>query len=85
MLSLGYSIVVSATPEILCLVKPQLANVSRDVALSMPFIYGRSLYYLPDPTKMSFLDSPGGFQYELIKQKNIPELYAADFDTLPTG
>ena len=45
MLSMGNSIVVSASPDILAIVKPLLDGKSRDEAFSMPFIYGHSLYY----------------------------------------
>ena len=75
MLSMGLSIVVSATPDILDIVKPQLAGKSRDEAFSMPFVYGHSLYYLPDLAHIKPLNQPNGFTYEIVEQDEIPELY----------
>ena len=75
MLSMGKSIIISATSDILRIVKPLLADADRDSAFSMPFVYGHSLYYLPDLDLFSPLSAPENFDYELIEQKYIPELY----------
>ena len=78
MLSMGNSIVVSASPDILAIVKPLLDGKSRDEAFSMPFIYGHSLYYLPDLAVIKPNYTPDGFTYELIGRGDIPELYQFD-------
>jgi len=78
MLSMGRAIIVSATPEILTVVKPQLEGKSRDEAFSMPFVYGHSLYYLPDLTQIKPLDAPDGFTFALVEQDDIPALYHYD-------
>lgn len=75
MLSMGRSIVVSATPDILGAVKPLLDGQDRDDAFSMPFVYGHSLYYLPDLAQIKPLVSPDGFVYEMVEQDDIPALY----------
>lgn len=75
MLSMGKSIVVSASPDILDIVKPLLYGKDRDEAFSMPFVYGHSLYYLPDLAHIKPLDSPDGFVYETVEQYDIPALY----------
>jgi GNAT superfamily N-acetyltransferase len=75
MLSMGQSIVVSASPAILDIVKPLLAGKDRDEAFSMPFVYGHGLYYLPDLSKIKPLASPAGFVFEMVMQKDIPALY----------
>ena len=75
MLSMGNSIVVSASPDILAIVKPLLDGKSRDEAFSMPFIYGHSLYYLPDLTVIKPNYPPDGFTYESIERSDIPALY----------
>jgi GNAT superfamily N-acetyltransferase len=75
MLSMGNSIVISASPEILDIAKSELSGKSRDEAFSMPFIYGRALYYLPDIDTITPLSPPGGFLYDLVEQENIPALY----------
>lgn len=75
MLSMGKSIVVSASPDILDTVKPLLYGKDRDEAFSMPFVYGHSLYYLPDLAQIKPLASPNGFDYEMVEQYDIPELY----------
>ena len=75
MLTMGNSIVVSATPGVLDIVKPLLVGKTRDEAFSMSFVYGHSLYYLPDLTNISQLAPPDGFTYEMVERKNIPALY----------
>lgn len=75
MLSLGKAIIVSATPDILAIVRPQLVDADRDRAFSMPFVYGHSLYYLPDLHAMVPIAPPAYFEYELQEQADIPELY----------
>jgi GNAT superfamily N-acetyltransferase len=75
MLSMGKSIVVSASPKILEIVKPLLDGKGRDEAFSMPFVYGHSLYYLPDLPQVKPLISADGFAYEIVEQSEIPLLY----------
>lgn len=75
MLSMGKTIVVSASPMILEMVKPLLIGKSRDEAFSMPFVYGHSLCYLPDQAQIKPLASPEGFVYEFVEQSEIPMLY----------
>ena len=75
MLSMGKAIVVSASPDILDIVKPALSGKDRDEAFSMPFIYGHALYYLPDLDHVAPLSPPGGFAYELVERESIPALY----------
>lgn len=75
MLSMGKTIVVSASPNILDIVKPLLYGKNRDEAFSMPFVYGHSLYYLPDLAHIKPLTSPEGFVYEMVERNDIPELY----------
>lgn len=75
MLSMGKSIVVSASPDILDIVKPLLEGKNRDDAFFMPFVYGHSLYYLPDVENMRSPVPPAGFAYEMAGQNDIQALY----------
>lgn len=75
MVSMGKSIVISASPDILGIVEPLLIGKTRDEAFSMPFVYGHSLYYLPDSAQTVPHASPGGFVYEMVEQGDIPLLY----------
>ena len=75
MLTMSKPIIVSATPDILNIVKPLLTGKGRDEAFLMPFVYGHSLYYLPDLALIKPLDQPTGFTYETIWQDDIPALY----------
>ena len=78
MLSMGLSIVVSATPDILNIIKPQLTGKSRDEAFSMPFVYGRSIYYLPDLSQIKPIRPSDDFAYEVVEQNDIPSLYQVE-------
>ena len=40
-----------------------------------PFLYGHSLYYIPDPTRIEWLACPTGFQCSSKEGKEIHELY----------
>ena len=72
---MGMSIVVSASQDILAIVKPLLNEKSRDEAFSMPFAYGPILYYLPDLAHIDPLNQPNGFTYAIVEQDDIPALY----------
>ena len=75
---MGQSIVVSATPVLLEHVKPQLAGRFRDDAFSMPFVYGHSLYYLPELPAPQSVPMPQGFSFALAEREDIPALYALE-------
>jgi GNAT superfamily N-acetyltransferase len=78
MLSMGKSIIVSASPDILEIAKHLLIGKGRDEAFSMPFVYGHSLYYLPDLTLIKPLAPLDGFAYETVEQTDIPALYQTE-------
>ena len=75
MLSMGKAIVVSASPDILDIVRPLLIVKGRDEAFSMPFVYGHSLYYLPDLEQIERIALPDGFVFEMVERDEIPALY----------
>jgi len=75
MLSMGKSIIVSASPDVLYIVKPLLDGKNRDDAFFLPFVDGHSLYYLPDLAKIVPISAPDGFEYDVVEQKEIPTLY----------
>lgn len=76
MLTMGGAIIVSATPDILPFLRDQLDGKSRDDAYAMPFVYGHSLYYLPDDICPMAL--PDCFSIEIAEQPMIQKLYALD-------
>lgn len=78
MLTMGQSIVVSATPDLLERVRPQLAGLNRDDAFSAPFVYGHSLYYLPELPAPHPVPKPEGFAFDLAEREDIPALYALE-------
>ena len=75
MITMGKSIVVSASPHILDIVKPQLDGKSRDEAFSMPFVHSMGILYLPDLANIKPLSPPDDFNYEIVEQANIHPLY----------
>ena len=76
MATMGRSVVVSATPDILDIVKPMLEGKTRDEGFSMPFVYGHTICYLPDLKTIKEPNPPEGFDYEMIEQDGMPALYA---------
>lgn len=75
MLSMGKSIIVSATSDLLPFVKKQINGKSRDDAFSLPFVHGHSMYYLPDIYNIEPLPMPDGFEYEMIERSGMQEIY----------
>ncbi|HML48094.1 MAG TPA: GNAT family N-acetyltransferase [Clostridia bacterium] len=78
MLTMGQSIVVSATPVLLERVRPQLMGLYRDDAFAVPFVYGHSLYYLPELPVRRSVPKPEGFAFALAEREDIPALYALE-------
>jgi hypothetical protein len=74
MLTLGNSVVVSATAERLAYAKKQLQGKTREGAYSMPFILDYSLNYLVDLHHKNSLTPPPNFTYELLEKDSIKEL-----------
>jgi GNAT superfamily N-acetyltransferase len=75
MLTMGSGIVVSATPDLLPHLQTSLAGADAYTAYSMPFVYGHSLYFLPDLDRLPILPAPEGFAFALVEQGEIPCLY----------
>lgn len=73
--TMGKSIVVSADSHILTKVKPLLENRTREDIFAAPFIFGHSLYYIPDYNKIKKLPLPDGFQFYIKVGKEIHDLY----------
>lgn len=74
-MTMGKSIIVSATPARLKYAKEQLIGKSRDEAFSMPFLCSHSMWYLPDLDNLKHISAPNGFLYETVEKKEIPKLY----------
>lgn len=73
-LSMGKSIVVSATPERLSITKAQMQGKDRDAIFSLPFIRGLYLHFLPDLSSIKPLPPPEHFSFETVEQDEIVRL-----------
>ncbi|WP_211750044.1 GNAT family N-acetyltransferase [Paenibacillus sp. Marseille-Q4541] len=73
-LSMGKSIVVSATPERLSIAKAQMQGKDRDSIFSLPFIKGLYLHFLPDLKKIQPMSPPEHFSYEVVENEEISGL-----------
>jgi Predicted acetyltransferase len=73
--TMGRGIVVSGDVDILHKVRPILENKTRDDIFFAPFLYGHSLYYIPDCKLMKKLPYPEGFIIHVKKGSEIHELY----------
>jgi GNAT superfamily N-acetyltransferase len=72
--SMGKSIVVSATPERLLIAKTQMQGKDRDTVFSLPFIRGLYLHFLPDLKRIKPMSPPGNFSFVLIEQDEVVNL-----------
>lgn len=80
-LSMGKSIVVSASPERLAIAKTLMQGKDRDTIFSLPIIRGYYLHYLPDLARLKPISAPVDFSYELIEQDEVASLLGlAGFD-----
>ncbi|ACX66731.1 MULTISPECIES: GNAT family N-acetyltransferase [Bacillales] len=73
-LSMGKSIVVSATPERLAIAKTFMQGKDRDTIFSLPFIRGLYLHFLPDLERIQPMPPPAGFSYEVVEENEISRL-----------
>ena len=72
--SMGQSIVVSATPERLAIAREQMRGQGRDAIFALPFIRGLYLHFLPDLPYMKPLAPPEGFAFELVERDAVADL-----------
>lgn len=72
--TMGQAVIVSASSAII----PQLQNLfkgkSRDEIFECPFIYGQSIFYIPDDKMLRKLPFNPGFEYELLQGDEIQKL-----------
>ena len=75
-LTMGKGIIVSADSSVLKKVRPILEDMFRDNLFSAPFLFGHSLYYIPDGEMVAELPCPDGITLEVREGSEIPALYA---------
>lgn len=73
--TMGKGIVVSADKDILKKAKLLLEKKTREDIFAAPFIYGHSLYYIPDCDRINKLPWPKDFTFCIKEGKEIHELY----------
>ncbi len=73
--TMGKGIVVSGDDSVLEKVRPILENKRRDDLFSAPFLYGHSLYYIPDGPDVKELPCPEGFALVSAEGAQIHKLY----------
>jgi len=73
--TMGKGIVVSADRDILTKVRPLLENKTREEIFEAPFVYGHSIYYIPDCERLKEQPLPSGFEYCVKEGKEIHDLY----------
>jgi len=73
--TMGKSTVVSSDEDILVKVKPLLESKTREDIFVAPFLFGHSLYYIPDCDRIKEVPYPNGFTICVKEGKEIHELY----------
>lgn len=56
-------------------INPFLENKTREDIFVAPFVFGHSLYYIPDCNKIKKLPRPDGFEFHIKEGKEIHDLY----------
>jgi GNAT superfamily N-acetyltransferase len=77
-LSMGKSIVVSATLERLSIAKTHMQGKDRDTIFSLPFIRGLYLHFLPDLEKIKPMSPPDHFLFEVVEKDDVPKLLGTE-------
>jgi GNAT superfamily N-acetyltransferase len=73
--TMGKSTVVSADAELLEKVKPLFAGKSRDEIFEAPFLWGHSIFYIPDVKSIRKLPYPKGLDFGVKEGAEIEALY----------
>lgn len=76
MITMGKSVVITASDDVMPQIKEQLVGKTRDEAFSMPFAVGPGPYFLPDVSRIAPLAMPQGFAPKIVERREIPALYA---------
>lgn len=72
--TMGQTVIISASGTLIPKIQKLLENKSRDEIFENPFIYGQSIYYIPDFKIFKKLAMDNNFQYELLEGKEIQKL-----------
>ena len=72
--TIGQAVVVSASPAILPKVQKLVEGKSRDEIFEIPFVYGQSIYYVPDLKLLQKKPLNEQYQYELLQGNEIQKL-----------
>lgn len=72
--TMGQAVLVSASRTLLPKIQKLLENKSRDEIFENPFIYGSSIYYIPDFKTFKKIETDNNFQYELLEGEEIQKL-----------
>lgn len=72
--TMGYSTVVSASGVLLPRLQRLLENKTRDEVFECPFVYGQSIYYIPDGRALKRAPLNPAFTFELLQGEAIQKL-----------
>jgi GNAT superfamily N-acetyltransferase len=72
---MGKGIVVSCDRDMLGRVRPVIENKFRDDMFFAPFLFGHSLYYVPECNTMKRLPCPDGFTVHVLEGRGVYGLY----------
>lgn len=75
MITMGKSVIINASKDVMPFVKWKLKNKSKYDVLNMPFVYGLCLYYLPDIEKVARFVNNTNYEFKLIEQEQIHSYY----------
>ncbi len=74
--TMGRGTVVSADKELLPTIQPILEPRSRDELFNAPFLFGHTIYYIPDSGDIEKLPFPQGLTFHVREGEQIHLLYA---------
>ncbi len=70
----GDCVVVCASPSLLCKIKTDMEGKNKDEIFEFPLIYGQTIHYVPDVARISRLELPSEYSYELLQGDELNRL-----------
>ena len=72
--TMGHATIVSASSKLLTGLRNLLNNKTRDEIFECPYVYGQSIYYIPDDKILKKIPINSEFEYELLQGEAIQKL-----------
>lgn len=74
--TMGQGVIINASGDILPRVRKEFEGKTREDIFNSPLVYGVNSYFLPDIGRISPMTAPQGFDFVMLENDEIKDLYA---------